>query len=90
MLESEIRYDDADVNGSELMSAAEQIGWPKPVDWSVVQEADRVSFAKAFRRLLELQTTCVSIFAARRVVSDMLFDIPQRTACAYGHRGWRT
>ncbi|VDB92161.1 unnamed protein product [Peniophora sp. CBMAI 1063] len=41
---------------SELLTAAEKIGWPKPVDCSAVQEADRAVFAKAFRRLLELQT----------------------------------
>lgn len=55
-------WEKTDANGSELLAAAEKIGWPKPVDWSAVQETDRVVFARAFRRLLELQTTCVPNF----------------------------
>ena len=49
------------------------------MDWSTVQEADRVAFAKAFRRLLELQTTCVILYLTICCsVSEMTFRSGQR------------
>lgn len=38
------------------MSAAEQIGWPIPVDYSACSESDRTVFESSFMNLLRLQT----------------------------------